>query len=281
MPGNPITCLAPQTYTPPDWPMALQARVYRPHADAPRPAVLVVHGGSWSARSPADMQRICRHLAAHGFVAVNVAYRLAPQHLFPAPLRDLARALDWVVEHADALGIDPGRIGAFGYSAGAHLVALLALLESAPTARSRPARGHTLRAVVAGGIPADLTKWPQSPIVKRFLGVSYRTDPQLWVEASPIAHVTAAAPPFLLYHGRLDRLVEPDQSRRLQQRLATYGVRAELHESRWHGHLSMFVLNRSALRRGTAFLAETLDRDVSCAGAAAAVWSAADPAHPR
>jgi acetyl esterase/lipase len=276
---NAMTRLAPQTYTPPHWPVPLQALVYRPHGNTPRPAVLVVHGGSWSARSPADMDRVCRYLAAHGFVAVNVAYRLAPQHLFPAPVRDLAQALDWMVANADALGIDPGRIGAFGYSAGAHLVALLALLESAT--RSRPARGHTLRAVVAGGIPADLTKWPQSPIVKRFLGVSYRSDPQLWVEASPLAHVSAAAPPFLLYHGRLDRLVEADQSRHLQRRLAACGVRAELHESPWHGHLSMFVLNRSALRRSAAFLVETLDQGVSCAAATASSWSAAGPAHPR
>jgi acetyl esterase/lipase len=273
MPGNSFTHLAPQTYTPPHWPVPLQALVYCPYGEAPRPAVLVVHGGSWSARSPADMNRICRHLAARGFVAVNVAYRLAPQYLFPAPLRDLAQALDWMVANADALGIDPDRIGAFGYSAGAHLVALLALLESAPAACSRPARGHTLRAVVAGGIPADLTKWPQSPIVKRFLGVSYRSDPQLWVEASPLAHVSAAAPPFLLYHGTLDRLVEADQSRHMQRRLASCGVRAELHVSPWHGHLSMFVLNRSALRRSTVFLAEALDHGVSCASARAASWS--------
>jgi acetyl esterase/lipase len=253
-----FTRLAPQTYTPPHWPQPLQALVYRPSLPQPLPAVLVVHGGSWSARSPADMDRICRFLAARGFVVVNVAYRLAPQFLYPAPLRDLQQALDWMVANADPLGIDPSRIGAFGYSAGAHLVALLALLEAAPAARNRPARGHALRAVVAGGIPADLTKWPQSPIVKRFLGVSFRSDPQLWVEASPVAHVSGAAPPFLLYHGGLDRLVEADQSRHLQRRLAAAGVRAELHEWPYHGHLSMFLLSRSALRHSAAFLAETL-----------------------
>ncbi|MDZ7669860.1 MAG: alpha/beta hydrolase [Gammaproteobacteria bacterium] len=250
--------LAPQTYTPPQWPVELEAVVYRPRDRQPMPAVLVVHGGSWSARAPSDMNRICRYLAARGYVAVNVAYRLAPQHLFPAALRDLEQALNWMVANAETLAIDPARIGAFGYSAGAHLAALLALTESAAAPRSRPARGYSLRAVIAGGIPADLTKWPQSPVVRRFLGVSFRADPQLWVEASPIAHVSDTAPPFLLYHGGADRLVEADQSRRLHQRLAARGVRADLHIVPYHGHLSMFVLNRSALRRSTAFLADTL-----------------------
>lgn len=232
--------------------------MHRPHHDEPLPAVLVVHGGSWSGRSPSDMERISRYLAARGFVTVNVAYRLAPQYLYPAPLKDLQQALDWMVGNAPALGIDPDRIGAFGYSAGAHLVAMLALTESAAAPRSRPTRGPALRAVVAGGIPADLTAWPQSPVIKRFLGVSFRADPQLWVEASPIAHVASSAPPFLLFHGGLDKLVEADQSQRLHQRLAAHGVPTDLHIVPWHGHLSMFLLNRSALRHSVAFFTKTL-----------------------
>jgi acetyl esterase/lipase len=251
--------LAPQAYTPADWPVPLPAEVYRPVGAGRLPAVLVVHGGSWSGRSPADMSRICRHLAARGFVAVNVAYRLAPEHLYPAPVHDLQRALDWMVANATKLSIDPTRIGAFGYSAGAHLVSLLALRETGGAPYAGPARGQALRAVVAGGIPADLTRWPQSPVVRRFLGVSYRCDPQLWVEASPLAHVAPSAPPFFLYHGMLDRLVEVEQSLRMRQKLAAAGVPAELHTIPYHGHLSMFVLNRSALQRATVFLAEALN----------------------
>lgn len=232
--------------------------MYRPRHGRSMPAVLVVHGGSWSGRAPQDMDRICGYLAARGFVAVNVAYRLAPQFLYPAALRDLEQALNWMIANAEWLGIDPGRIGAFGYSAGAHLVALLALTESATALRNRLQRGYSLRAVVAGGIPADLTTWPQSPVIKRFLGVSFRADPQLWVEASPMAHVSATAPPFLLFHGGMDRLVEAEQSRRLQKRLAANGVRAELHIVPFHGHLSMFLLNRSALRRSGEFLSGIL-----------------------
>jgi len=205
------------------------------------------------------MTGVCRRLARRGFVAVNVAYRLAPAHLFPAQLNDLQQALDWIVANADGFGIDPARLGAFGYSAGAHLVSLLALKLSAAGQHHRRGRATAVQAVVAGGMPADLTAWPKSPAIKRFLGVSYRNDPQLWVEASPIAHVDASSPPFFLYHGGLDSLVEAEQSRRMHQRLAAQGVPAELHTVPYHGHLSMFVLNRSAVRRAIAFLASRLN----------------------
>lgn len=251
--------LEPRIYTPPDWPQPLEAVVYRPQRPGPLPAVLVVHGGSWAGRSPADMARICRMLASRGLVAVNVAYRLAPEHLFPAQLRDLQQAVDWMTASAGELGIDPERLGAFGYSAGAHLVSLLALQETAAGRHRRSVRPATVQAVVAGGMPADLTAWPKSPAIKRFLGVSYRNDPQLWVEASPIAHVDASSPPFFLYHGGLDSLVEADQSRRMRQRLEAHGVHAELYTVPYHGHLSMFVLNRSAVRRAAAFLADRLE----------------------
>lgn len=244
------------TYTPPAWPEPLSAEVHRPAAPGPHPGVLVVHGGSWSGRSPADMSRIARYLARRNMVAVNVGYRLAPRHRFPAPLNDLRQAMHWITANAARLDIDPERIGAFGYSAGAHLASLLALAP--PDFPGQPGSAARIRAVVAGGLPADLTRWPQSPVIKRFLGVSFRSDPQLWVEASPLAHVDAGSPPFFLYHGGLDRLVEPDQSRRMHGRLTAAGACSELHEVPWHGHLSMFLLNRSALRRSAAFLARTL-----------------------
>ena len=247
--------LPPQTYTPPDWPQALTASVYQPIGIKRAPAVLVVHGGGWARRSPADMQRICKALASRGFVAVNVAYRLAPDHLYPAPVLDLRQALDWMVANASTLNIDPGRIGAFGYSAGAHLVSLLAVLETGRDPQwDASHRPHRLKAIVAGGTPADLTRWPKSPLVNQFIGEGFKDNREKWIAASPISHVTPSAPPFFLYHGGFDQLVEVEQAHALKARLDDAGVHAELYTVPYHGHFSMFLLNRSAVHQGAEFL---------------------------
>ncbi len=252
--------LEPLIYTPQDWPVELEAFVYRPKRPGKLPAVLVVHGGGWSRRSPADMHRICKTLATRGFVAVNVAYRLAPEHTYPAPVHDLRQALDWMVANADFLQIDPMRIGAFGYSAGAHLVGLLAVLETAGHPISGATeRGTRLQAVVAGGIPADLTRWPKSTAVRQFLGASYKTDRARWIEASPVSHVTPHSPPFFLYHGGIDQLVEIDQAHALKSELDAAGVPAQLYTLPYHGHFSMFLLNRSAVHRAAEFLTDVLE----------------------
>lgn len=251
--------LEPQVYTPADWPEALKAIVHRPSGAEPRPAVLVVHGGGWARRSPADMERVSRALASRGFVAVNVAYRLAPEYRYPAPVHDLRQAVTWMSENAQTLRLDPTRMGAFGYSAGAHLVSLLAVLESGDDQTWRPPRdAHRLKAVVAGGLPADLTRWPKSPLVKTFIGEPYTEAPEVWAEASPVRHVSASSPPFFLYHGGLDQLVEVEQAELMKRSLDAEGVHAELYTVPYHGHISMFLLNRSSVRQAAGFLAEHL-----------------------
>ena len=152
-----FTVLRDQVYSPTDWPQRLEADVYVPDRPGPYPAVLVVHGGGWERRSPEDMTEIAEYLAEHGFVAVNVEYRLAPAFRFPAQLHDVQQAMRWIHSQAEKLSVDTRRIGAYGYSAGAHLVALLAVVsEGGPLDEPYGGAETRLAAVVAGGTPADL-----------------------------------------------------------------------------------------------------------------------------
>jgi acetyl esterase/lipase len=107
---------------------SVEALVLTP-SDQPgrRPALLVLHGGGMCAGSAQLESQPAAQLAQSlGAVAVLPNYRLAPEHPFPAGLDDCMATLRWMVEHADELGIDPGRIAACGTSAGGGLVAAVA-----------------------------------------------------------------------------------------------------------------------------------------------------------
>ena len=95
-----------------------------PARETPRPAVMLFHGGPWmqGIGRRTDMNETARALAAAGYVAVNVEYRVmddVPGHnLWPALLDDAQRAVRWVRANAATLGIDPDRIGSSGGSSG-------------------------------------------------------------------------------------------------------------------------------------------------------------------
>ena len=86
------------------------------------PGLVFLHGGGFVSGDLETHDPLCRTLAAEtGCRIVAVAYRLAPEHPFPAAIEDAEAAAEWVLGHATALGIDPARIGLVGESAGAGL----------------------------------------------------------------------------------------------------------------------------------------------------------------
>jgi acetyl esterase len=106
------------------------------------PAVVFAHAGGWCLVSLDTYDNPCCALAnATGCVVVSVDYRLAPEYPYPAPLEDFYRAVSWVADHADQLGIDPSRIVVAGDSAGGNLAAGVALLSRD---RKGPAIAHQL-----------------------------------------------------------------------------------------------------------------------------------------
>ena len=108
----------------------VRVRVHRPvGTDGPLPAVVSLHMGGYILGSYEDDDFRHDRLAPKlGYVGVAVDYRLAPETPYPGPLEDCYAALKWTFDHAEELGVDPGRIGILGASAGGGLAAALALL---------------------------------------------------------------------------------------------------------------------------------------------------------
>lgn len=251
------------TFTPPDWPAALQADVHRPQGEGPFPGMLLVHGGGWEGRSREDMVRLARYYVGRGFVVMNASYRFAPEAIYPAQVHDLQQAMRWLHDEADRLQLDTGRIAAFGYSAGAHLVSLMALAAGTGSDLDRPWGGPATRpaAVIAGGAPTDLRKFTGGRLVPQFLGGGIEEIPETFAAASPVTRVHSEAPPFLLFHGTRDTLVPIDHSEDFAAALAGQDVPVEFERQPLRGHILAFVTVGSVLPEVDDFLGTHLSVD--------------------
>lgn len=99
--------------------------VYRPeNAEGKLPVIVSVHGGAWVYGDKELYRFYCMRLSGMGYAVVNFTYRLAPEHLFPAPLEDTNLVFQWILDHEDEFGFDVNRIYATGDSAGANILSL-------------------------------------------------------------------------------------------------------------------------------------------------------------
>ncbi|MEX2458605.1 MAG: alpha/beta hydrolase [Actinomycetota bacterium] len=173
---------------------ALRLDAYLPLGAGLHPAVVLLHGGSWTRGTRSDVARDGRAFAQNGFAAFAIDYRLAPRHPHPAALHDAQAAVRWIRAHASRYRVDPARIAAFGRSSGGHLAAMLAVAGSGSLVG-----GSRVRAAVSWSGPMDLESLPGdarqseggwlSFVVRRFVGCSGAPCAGALRAASPIAHV--------------------------------------------------------------------------------------------
>jgi acetyl esterase/lipase len=226
----------------------LAADIIRPADNKNYPGVIMVHGGSWGGRSRDDMTKISELLASHGFVVMNLSYRFAPKHRYPAQIEDVAAAIQFFKNHKEKFNLDAENLAGWGYSAGAHLITQWALLEGKK--HNKP----QLKAIVAGGAPFDLSWYPFSPIITHLLD-GFR-DQRLaeYKEASPTTHVGPWAPAMFMFHAENDRLVEAVQSSHMQNLLRAHKIETELHLIKTWGHPTAFLFSQEAVMGGLQFL---------------------------
>lgn len=252
--GSPIQVKYNVVYGRQDEPMH-RADIYRPTANGESrklPGVIVIHGGAWTVGDKGNDALHAKRLATLGFVVMSINYRLSPKHPFPAQIDDCYLALEWFGNQSDELGVDIDAIGGWGYSAGGHLVGLLATNPKERLPR--------LKACVVGGAPCDLTQIPEnSTILSPLLGGPRAEFPDRYLDASPVAHVSSDDPPMFLFHGTKDLLVSPDSSRVMREALEKNGVPCEYCAVANKAHLMTFI-DKQATERSFAFLQEQLGK---------------------
>lgn len=186
---------------------------------APAPVLVYFHGGAFVGgdKRPCAPAFVAM-LAARNIAMACVDYRLAPGATYPAPMRDGARAVQWLRAHAAQYGLDPSRVALFGMSAGAGIALWIAMHgDLADPASPDPVlrQSTAVSAVVAGNAqatydPAEIATLLRTHRYPKFLAdlygagsVSALSSPRFAAverDASPIRNMHAGEPPILAFY---------------------------------------------------------------------------------
>lgn len=120
-----------------------------------------MHGGGWLAGNKDDLKPWAEILAGEGFSVVAPNYSLAPEHTYPLPVSQTNKAVNYIVEYAAQLSIDPEKLLLAGDSAGAQIAAQVALIHTNPTyakniGMSPSQARHTIAGLLLNCGPYDL-----------------------------------------------------------------------------------------------------------------------------
>jgi acetyl esterase/lipase len=220
---------------------ALLMDVYR-SAEPNGVGIVWIWGSGFGAPPPYELWQLKRRAPGQlfldaGYTVFVINHRGAPLFRYPAAAEDAQRAVRFIRSNAERWSIDPDRLGGWGGSSGANLVAMLATLDGDGRPDDPDPVEHEssrIQAAVAraGSMDFTLADPERSPDVTAGL-VSYLGAPPgpgapQYEKASPIFHVTSDDAPMLLIHGQQDRIVWPAQSDRMYEALQSEGVESRL-----------------------------------------------------
>ena len=218
------------------------------NTNGPSPLIIWIHGGGWKSGSKNGIAR-CEGMLARGYAIASVEYRLSGEAIFPAAIEDCKAAISFLRLNAKEYNLDPNRFGAWGSSAGGHLVALLGVTSDVSDFDMHPVTQKASSQVQAvcnwfgptdflrmndfpGKIDHDAADSPES----RFIGAAIQENKKKSQRANPINYVSPSDPPFLHMHGDADQSVPYNQSELLHAALEKARVPTTLYKVRNGGH---------------------------------------------
>jgi len=249
---------------------SVRVRIVRPIASPERPPPVLVyfHGGGWVIGTPEGYVRLTHQLAlGTGAVVVNVDYRRAPEHRFPAALDDCEKVVRHLAEHGASLGIDPTRIAVAGDSAGGNLSAACALrLGDRASSILRGALLYYPSLEAYDNLESIHTFGPGDPILpielKEFFRDSYVPDREVRKNpfVSPLRGDLASFPETCMIVGTIDPLYSEDMAFVRKLEASKRKVELHVHQGMPHGFVQLLGFDDAerALETSVSFLRRVL-----------------------
>ena len=222
----------------------------------PAPCLVHIHGGGFVFEGSDSHFRLAMTYAKEARCkVVYVRYRLAPGYPFPAPQEDCYAALCWVHEHADEQGIDRGRIGVTGDSAGGTLTVTSCMMARDRHAAVRPLFQLLVFPWLDGrNCSASCQKYTDTPMwnstLSKKVGPIINPDPSvipLAYRSTVEAQSHAGLPPAYIEVAEFDCL--HDDGVLYAQLLTEAGIQVEFHEAKGTMHGFDTVFNAPTTQR--------------------------------
>ena len=250
-PEQPVARVEDRTVPGPGGPIPV--RVYWPVADRRLPILVYLHGGGWVFGNIGTVDRTCRALAnTVECVVVNVGYRLAPEHKYPAAAEDAYAVIAHIAAHPQEFNVDAGRIAVAGDSAGGNLATVACLMARD---RGGPRLVYQLMIYPVTDYDDDRPSSRENDgyllnhAVMRYFWDHYVTTPEEGRQpyASPLnAKSLAGLPPAMVITAECDPL--RDQGEAYARRLQESGVPVTL--KRYDGAIHVFFQMSAVIDSG-------------------------------
>jgi acetyl esterase/lipase len=217
----------------------------------PLPLIVWVHGGAWRAGSKNNPR--AKGFTNQGYAVASINYRLSQEAKYPAQIHDCKAAIRWLKANAKKYNLDPNRIGAWGASAGGHLVALLGTTGEVKELEGDLGNlqySSRVQAVCDWYGPTDFLQGdahalpnsrfkhsaPDSPWSQLIGAPIIQENKDKIALANPINFISSDDPPFLIVHGDMDNTVPYHQSVIFYEALKKAGVDVIFHTAKGSGH---------------------------------------------
>ncbi len=203
-----------------------------PGQNPSKSAVIVLPGGGYLHLAfDYEGTHVAEWLNAHGMAACVLKYRLGPKYHYPVELWDAQRAIRYVRAHASEFGIEPNRLGVWGFSAGGHLAAAAGThFDNGDTHTPDPIDRQSSRPdFLILAYPVITLEEPYVHLGSLHALLGEKPDPVLVRSLSNESQVSNRTPPTFLFHTTEDQVVPVENSVQFYLALRKAGVPAEMH----------------------------------------------------